>query len=110
MELAFADKSTRDICEIQLKAEHVLGLLVAKSLRARLADLREADSPLDIVAGNPETLTSIAPGRISISLGEGYRLVYCANHVSNPINGAGEVEWHLVERIKILEVGGATNG
>lgn len=110
LEFAFADRLIRDICEMQLRAEHALGLTVARSLRARLADLREASSPLDVVAGDQEILTSINPGRVRISLGEGFHLIYCANHVSNPVNDAGELRWNQVERIKILEVGVATHG
>lgn len=110
MELAFADRLIRDICEMQLRAEHALGLLVARNLRARLADLREANSPRDVVAGNQEILSSIPPGRIRISLGEDCHLIYCANHISNPVDEEGELQWNQVERIKILGVGAAKNG
>lgn len=105
LELAFANRPLRDICEHQLEAEHAFGFSVARNLRARLADLRDAPTQNE-VAGDPQILTSISPGRISVALGEGFRLIYCANHVTNPVDDRGQVQWGLVDRLKVLEIRG----
>jgi hypothetical protein len=105
LELAFSQESLRDICESQLKAERALGLPMARALRARLADLRDAESVKDLVAGPPEVLESTPPGRIAIPLGSGACIFFSANHASTPVKRSGEVNWASVGRVKILEIG-----
>lgn len=105
LELAFANRSLRDICEHQLDAERAFGLAVARNLRARLADLRDAPFQQE-AAGDHQVLSSASPGQVSIGLGQGVHLVYCANHQTNPVNEKGEIQWQLVDRIKILEIRG----
>jgi proteic killer suppression protein len=108
LELAFSKKSLREICESQLRAEQTLGIAVARLLRARLADLREADTVDDLVAGPPKKLDSTPPGRIAIPLGDGMFICFCSNHAATPLKKSGEVNWVRVNRIKIVEIG-ATN-
>lgn len=104
LELAFAQKSLRDLCESQLKAERKFGIKVARNLRARLADLWNAESVGDLIAGRPQILDS-RRGLMAVALGEGMRIIFCANHVSNPRKDNGKVNWSRVNRIKILEIG-----
>ena len=108
LELAFTQKALRDLCESQLKAERRFGINVAKRLRARLADLREAETAGDLVAGQPRK-SADADECMDLDLGEGVRLIFKANHVANPRTRSGQVDWAKVSRIKILEIG-ASNG
>lgn len=105
MEIAFANKELRDICEIQLEAEHALGMVVAANLRARLADLREVASIEDMPTGNLTVRDARPPGRATVDLGEGYCLTFCANHLADRVSEKGRVEWQLVSRIKVIEIG-----
>ena len=104
LELAFAHKSLRELCESQLRAERKFGIAIARKLRARLADLRDAETINDVIAGRPELLAS-APEKMAVNLGEKVCIVFCANHVSNPRTEAGGVNWSRVNRIKILDIG-----
>ena len=108
LELAFATKSLRELCESQLRAERKFGIAIARKLRARLADLRDAESINDVIAGRPELLTD-APEKMAMNIGEKVCIVFCANHVSNPLADAGRVKWSRVNRIKILDIG-VSNG
>jgi hypothetical protein len=104
LEIAFADRDLRDICELQLRAEHVLGIAPAANLRARLADIRDAASIQDLAAGEPTVRSSRPPGRVSLELGQSFQLFFCANHVKNPVNEKQEVDWPRVSRVKILQI------
>lgn len=106
LELAFSQKSLRNLCESQLKAERVLGISVAATLRARLADLRAAERVTDLVAGPPAILDDKPPGRVAIPLGGDTFIFFSANHVSVDLNPSKKVNWSRVSRIKILELGG----
>jgi len=104
LEIAFAQKSLRELCASQIRAERKFGITIARKLRARLADLRDAKSINDVIAGRPEKLAG-APETMAVDLGESIRIVFCANHVSNPQTESGEVNWSQVNRIKILDIG-----
>lgn len=108
VELAFTKKSLRDVCESQIRAERVLGVNVARALRARLADLRAAASVDDLVAGPPQIVQSEPPGRVALPLGEGICLAFCGNHRAVPTADSGQVNWSKVNRIKIVHVGGVS--
>ncbi len=80
---------------------------IARNLRARLADLRGAQSAEDLIAGSPEVLDTKPPGRIAVTLGEHIFIIFCANHESNPLKNNGELDWSRVSRIKVLLIGAA---
>jgi len=103
LELAFANKALRHICESQLTAERELGIEIAKKLRARLSDLRAASSIADLVASTTEKLDQ-ASERMAFALSSTVRIIFCANHVKIPRTRSGEVNWQKVSRIKLLEI------
>jgi plasmid maintenance system killer protein len=103
LELAFETKSIRTICEKQKKAESKLGVNVSNKLKRRLADLIAAPIASDIVAGKPAVEKGNPHERMSVQLGEGFRLVFVANHNQNPTKG-GAVDWAKVNRIRIIEI------
>jgi hypothetical protein len=105
LELAFLNKSLRDICESQLRAERRLGIGIAAALRARLADLWDADMISEVEAGPPRILDETPPGRVAIPLGDDASLVFTANHVAIPRTESGGVDWAAVTRIKIIHIG-----
>jgi hypothetical protein len=105
LDLAFANRSLREICESQLIAERKLGLAEAKNLRARISDIEDANSMQDVVAGPPRILDSSPPGCVEIPIGENVVLQMCANHVKVPVTETGEVNWSVVTRYKVLMIG-----
>ncbi len=104
MELAFAKKSLRQICESEAKAKRDLGIKMAELLKRRLADLRAATSVKDLVAGRPRELEGARRRHIAVDLCVGSRMVFCANHNTIPMLGSGGVDWSRVSRVKILRI------
>lgn len=104
VEIAFAKKSLRQVCESERTARHSLGAAVAEKLKRRLADLRAANSVKDLVAGRPKELTNARAGQISLELAEGFRLILSANHNVPPLLEGTRVDWSKVSRIKIISI------
>lgn len=103
MILAFASKSLREICETEEQATRRFGKKVTESLKHRLADLEAAPAAPDLIAGRPRLLT---PSRhYSVRLTEGFCLEFAANHMKNPREKNGEVDWSKVSRIQIIRIG-----
>ncbi|MBZ5524354.1 MAG: hypothetical protein LAP21_19120 [Acidobacteriia bacterium] len=102
MELAFDSKPLRTICESEAQAKLELGIKVAEILKHRLADLRAAASPKDLLAGHPQ----IGEDRqhMVITLCDGHRIVFKANHTNNPMTTNNELDWARISRIKILRI------
>lgn len=105
MEISFDTKRLRTICESDVYANHELGLRVSELLKRRLADLRAATSIKDLVAGQPRILDEANRQNMVINLSDGYGIVYCANHIKNPMTETGGIDWAKVSRIKILRIG-----
>ena len=100
MELAFATKPLREICESEDKAKQKLGTKVAAVLKHRLADLRAAATMSDLPVGD---LTKNADVCI-LKLNSTVQMTLCPNHVSKPVLKSGDVDWTKVTRIKITDL------
>jgi len=103
LELAFAEKSLRQVCTSRISASRKLGEKTAEKLARRLADLRACDSVGEIVVGKPQEIKSTPPGEFAIELGQRSRLIFSANHNDVP-TVSGKVDWSKVSRIKILRL------
>lgn len=104
VELAFATKSLRQLCETRAKADRHFGVAVAGKLRRRLSDLRAATTVNDLVAGKPRELRHRSQPCLAVQLGEGARLVFGPNHPVMPVLPSGDVDWSNVTRVKILRI------
>lgn len=102
--IAFDSLSLRAVCENVEQADSELGPVVAQTLRKRLADLRAATSPTDLVAGSPRVLNDGDLEYMALNLREGFRVVLVPNHVKNPRNRANRIEWAKINRIKIIGI------
>lgn len=101
MEVTFATRRLRTICE-DLPAGS-LPPAVAGALRERVADLRAALSADDLLVG--VTLAPGPPPEIVLDLAEGVILRCAVAHRLVPRNGAGEMRWALVRRVKVVAIG-----
>jgi hypothetical protein len=103
VEIAFASRAVRKICENDNAAEGLLGANLARKLRARLADLKAAstvrESPFRLRKMRNRGATEIA-----IDLSSLASVVFCANHATCPRTLKGSVDWSRVERIKIVQI------
>ena len=82
MELAFDTPMLRKLCESEKIAKQDLGPEVAEQLKRRIADLRAADTVMDLVASPPSVLDD--PHQVAIALCDGWRLVCAVNHTKVP--------------------------
>jgi 3-oxoacyl-ACP reductase-like protein len=106
LELAFATKTLREICESEVKASRELGVRVAEKLKRRLADLRAASCVNDLVAGRRRTRSS-RNRQMALNLNKSSKIILCSNHNTTPILESGNVDWSKVTRVKILRIEGA---
>ena len=104
LELAFAEKSLRQLCENESRATRDLGATVAGQLKRRLSDMRAANRVSDLVAGRPRAIAGEGEQRFAVELSDGFRIVFCANHNALPMLKSGSVNWSKVSRVKILGI------
>jgi hypothetical protein len=104
LELAFESQALRTICEDEDRAREELDPTVAEMLKHRLADLRAAKTPKDLLVGHPRVGDD--SGWMVVDLAGDSRIVFKANHVKNPVGKDGELDWSRVSRIKILRIEG----
>jgi proteic killer suppression protein len=106
LEISFADKLLRQLCENEAIAKRKLGTKVAEKLKRRLADLRAATCIKDLATVRPYELEGIHQKQIALDLCDDYRIVLCANHNSVPLLDSGAIDWSMVNRVKILRIEG----
>jgi toxin HigB-1 len=104
VQLAFASPSLRQLCANRARAKRELGEAVAAKLRHRLADLRSAVTPQDLVAGRPREVEEGDRTMMAVELTDGVRLLFCPNHNDTPRLDSGRVDWTRVTRIQVLEI------
>jgi hypothetical protein len=103
MELSFKTAMLRSLCESGDVAtfevpEHVIG-----QLRHRIADLRAAQTVLDVFVG--ERLFRGEVGTVlEIKLETGWLLVLHSNHGRPMYNTSGGLDWGRVHRIQVVSV------
>lgn len=103
IQLAFQDENLRKVCESSISAKRKYGGIAGPSLHARLADLRAADSPAELVEWGFAKFDEAANDRIVIFLDDSYRLYAVANHKLPP-GKSGQFDWTQVTRVKILSI------
>lgn len=105
LELAFATKELRAICEDEMEAAAQLGPETAASLVKRVADLRAASHPLDLPLRQPRVGIGSDADHLFIDLDGRYSIVIRANHANPPrISGNGAIAWDRVSRIQLLRL------
>jgi plasmid maintenance system killer protein len=103
IQLAFQDENLRKACESTVSAKRKYGERAGSSLHARLADLKAADSPVDLVELGFAQFNKLANDEIVISIDDGYCIYAKANHRPPP-GQPGHLDWTQVTRIKILHI------
>ena len=105
MDVAFANRNLRKICEDPRAAKRQLGQASARKLRSRLADIMAASRLGDIPAGRPHPLRGSRSGQFAVSLSGGERLVFEANDDPVPTTQEGVTDWKNVASIRIVFIG-----
>jgi hypothetical protein len=100
LELAFATKAVRDICESGSIAKDKLGAEVADALKRRLSDFQSVDSLDELPIANVKRNSS----NIVIGLPNDWQLVVTGGHGTNPKLRSGKMDWAKVTRVKIVRI------
>jgi hypothetical protein len=100
LELAFATKALRDICESRTTAKEKLGLKVADALQRRLSDFQSIDTFDELPFTKPKKNSN----NVAFDLPDGWRLVVTGGHGENPTLPDGKIDWTKVTRLKIVRI------
>jgi len=100
LELAFATKPLRELCESEAKAKDLLGAKIGAVLKHRLADLRAADSVEDVPVGRPRKLSNV----YVLGSASGIQITFCPNHSEKLLPKSDAIDWSKVTRIKIMGI------
>jgi hypothetical protein len=103
MELAFRTLRLRTWCEDPDLALTSFKPNVVAHLKRRLADLRAAESPLDLLAGGPKLIDGRVP-QIAIRLADSHLLVCDVNHAKLRTDDSGRIDWAQVRRVKVKSI------
>lgn len=103
MELAFETQQLRSWCEDPERANLPFKPEVTEQLKSRLADLRAAGSPFDLIAGSPRFFNS-RPPRMSIELGSSWILNCVVNHSTIKVDEDERIMWEAVRRLRITSI------
>ena len=105
LELSFSSSEIREVCLSQYTAVREFGSFIGEKLIDRLADLRAATSPIDLIAGNPQPIEIRSNQYYAVYLSENNFLVFSTNQKETPIFDNGYIDWAHIYRIKILYIG-----
>jgi plasmid stabilization system protein ParE len=103
MELAFATRQLRSLCQDGEQAAGNLSRSLTTHLQSRLADLRAAGSVADLIAGRPMLVEGREAG-VQLDLSAGYVLVCRVNHADPPRDAVGKIDWRRVRRLRIVAI------
>lgn len=103
MELAFATRDLRALCEDFGVAEDVLGAPAAEQLKARLADIRAADNVEELMGLGIPGVTLEDGEVVTIDLSQGYRMVVKSNHEA-AVPPEPARAWRRVHRLQVLSI------
>ena len=105
MELTFATKEIRDICEKKEVAEKEFGEDVALDLRTRIADIRASENLADFPFKNLMLQDKNSKECYIINLKDDHLLKFCVNQADKSYQNGDEIIQEKVYRILIMLIG-----
>lgn len=102
MKLSFGTQKLRRTCLDRDYAVKNLGIDLASSLQARLADLDAAEHIVDVPLGID--LTSSTLSNIPIHILDDHYIIGHANHVTVWNSGKADAPWDMVSRVKLTQI------
>ncbi len=105
MEITFADRKLKKLCEQEDLAQRKLGVKCARKLTTRLADLTAVGCLTELVVGRPHPLKGSRLGEFAVDLEGGKRLVFRPNNDPIRLNQDGSIDWSKVTTICIVFIG-----
>ncbi len=104
MEIAFATKRLRDTCRSEGAMRRSFGPEAAEALKVCLAELRAAESVLEILTAQISFKMKLESNLVLVGPVSGLTLMLSANHNINPVNSDGMLDWSQVGRVQIVEI------
>lgn len=103
MELAFNSLRLRSWCENSEEALLSFKAVVVEHLQNRLADIRAAGSPMDLIAGSPNFTDGRVP-RLTVLLADTHIMTCTVNHATPTRDTSGNIDWSRVRRLRIMSI------
>ncbi len=104
MEVAYATKEIRRLCEEEKHQLKKLGKKRSKRLKNRLIELRAVEHVNELQLGGPHELTGDRAGQYSVDLAGPMRLLFESTEQPPPALAAGGIDWQQVKSIRILGI------
>lgn len=92
------------ICENEEFAQNTLGSELAKKLKTRLADVMASNCVMDIPTGSPRQIVLENQLAFLVNIWPPHHLIFLSVHQHKPLNALGQLDWHQVSRIKIINI------
>jgi len=105
MKFEFANNHLEKLCEKENYAVKKIGKACTQKLFARMADIRAATKVKELIVGDPHPLTGKRKGQFSVAIGEGNCIIFIPTNNPTPLIGKDKIDWPLVTKIKIIEIG-----
>ena len=104
MDLVFATKTIRHLCESQSKARRFFGKRVADKLRSRLSDLEAALNINDMSVWCLSEPPTEPNGQLSLEIEDGFALVIAAAETPTSNVEGVAIDWTRVTRVKVVKI------
>ena len=102
MEIAFHTKELRRMCESELLISKEFGAIAGRKLQNRIFDILSAESVDEL----PIKGIYCENFFYQLNFAKGKYILFEANHIKNPTNSDGSIDWRNVRRVKIVSIGG----
>lgn len=104
MEITYATKEIRRLCEEEKHQLRQLGKERSRRLKNRLNELRAKGNVSELQLGRPHELTEDRAGQYSVDLDGPRRLLFESTELPPPALPAGGIDWQQVKSIRILGI------
>jgi proteic killer suppression protein len=104
MQITYASKIIKRLCEEGKHQRKHLGEKRAKRLRARIKELQTVENVAKLQYGNPHALTEDRAGQYSVDLDGPMRLLFKPTDQPPPNLLSGGIDWQKVCTVCILEI------
>jgi proteic killer suppression protein len=104
MQITYASKTIKRLCEEDKHQRKQLGENRAKRLRARIRELRAVENVKKLLYGNPHPLIGDRAGQFSVDLDGPMRLLFEPIDQPPPTLSSGGIDWQQVCSVCILEI------
>jgi proteic killer suppression protein len=104
MQITYASKAIKRLCEEDKHQRKHLGDKRAKRLKNRLTELRAVETVSKLLYGRPHPLTGDRAGQFSVDLDGPMRLLFEPNDQPPPALPTGGIDWQQVRSVRLLEI------